>query len=566
MLVITFIISFVLSATGVTITEPEHCMDYNLDELPGIRVIVENENEIPDSVHYSLNGAAVIPIPRLNTDWPTYMQNYQNHGYSESPAVTDNTVLWTAPVTGDEHEFPTPVVVDGIVYYPQDSTGDSLYALNSATGEIIWKYRTGHTDDAVTVHGGYVYTPSDSLWCLDALTGERIWAFGETNYMGGTPIVTESGVYCAAGFNDPNNADSSIVYRLDPLSGEVEWSQTITGCSASCMGLWNNTLIVPTCNMNYLSPLAALDTQTGEIIWENYDAFGGYWDSSPVIVDGIIYIPGAYDGIIRAIDAATGVTSWEASISLWPAEPTMSYHDGRLYSATGCIETIAGGVIWEAPEYYFQHGSSGIAGGLLSFCEQCPDTASFVTLNCSDGTEAWSSEVACGPLGLVSSPSIIDGVMYVAGTDWNLYAFGTGLKYTYHSESLNSQVGWNELIATSYDGGAIVASDTISYYINATGIEFEPSAQLGLSGSPNPFFSSISISFSIPDEGFTSIEVYDLSGRIVSELVEKTLSEGNHTVEWNGSCQNGETVSAGLYICRIESGGVVETTGLCLLK
>ena len=91
--------AILISVTNLTITEPVDGETYDGDWLP-LRAIVENENEVPDSVHYSLNGAAVVLIPRLNTDWPTYMQNYQNHGYSESPAPHDNTILWTAPITG----------------------------------------------------------------------------------------------------------------------------------------------------------------------------------------------------------------------------------------------------------------------------------------------------------------------------------------------------------------------------------------------------------------------------------------------------------------------------------
>ena len=86
--------AIMISVTNLTITEPVDGETYDGDWLP-LRAIVENENELPDSVHYTLNGECVIQIPRLSTDWPTYMQNYQNHGYSESPAPMDNTVLWT---------------------------------------------------------------------------------------------------------------------------------------------------------------------------------------------------------------------------------------------------------------------------------------------------------------------------------------------------------------------------------------------------------------------------------------------------------------------------------------
>ena len=69
MLLSTLLISTFLLTTSVTITEPVDGDTYDGDWLT-VRAIVENENELPDSVHYTLNGETVIEIPRLNTDWP----------------------------------------------------------------------------------------------------------------------------------------------------------------------------------------------------------------------------------------------------------------------------------------------------------------------------------------------------------------------------------------------------------------------------------------------------------------------------------------------------------------
>ena len=231
----TFILTVLLSATSVTITEPIDGDTYDGDWL-AVRAIVENENELPNSVYYTLNGEPVIQIPRLNTDWPTYMQNYQNHGYSESPAPTDNTILWTAPVTGDYHEFPTPVVVDGIVYYPQDHSGDSLFALDAATGELIWKYCVGtYTDDAVTVYNGRVYSASDSLYCLNALSGELIWVNAIANQGGSTPVVLGNRVFCGSRLWSPETL--SLVSCQDANTGSPIWQDTLPGYSASCMAV-----------------------------------------------------------------------------------------------------------------------------------------------------------------------------------------------------------------------------------------------------------------------------------------------------------------------------------------
>lgn len=567
MSLIAFLISFVVSATGITITEPEDWTDYNLDDLPGIRAIVENDNVVPDLVNYSLNGAPVVSIPRLNTDWPTYMQNYQNHGYSESPAPLDNTILWTASVTGDVHEFPTPVVVDGMVYYPSNSGTDSLYALDAGTGELIWKQRVGGvSDDAATVLDGRIYIASDSIFCFDSLSGERFWASGDADWTGSTPVVMEGKVFC--GTADQSEFTSTI-YSLNSSTGMQIWSKPLSGYTASCISVWNEMIFVPTFNDWNPTPLYALNAETGDVVWENSDNSAGYWDSSPVVVNGVIYINGV-DGIARGIDAVSGSTVWESVVGYTTA--TSAYHEGRLYFANDfptasyhSLDALSGVSIWTTSGS--QHGSSAIADGVVFYGDNInrPEYSSIVALDCATGSEIWSYS-ADSSVWIAGSPSITDGVVYMAMHDWNLYAFGTGLKYTYLDETLNPEVGWNELVTTSFDSGIAVASDTVNFYINPTGIEFEPSRRLLLTGSPNPFSCSTELSFSLSEPGFTSVEIYDLTGRCISNLIDNDLSQGEHTVNWGGMDQNGNGVPPGLYMCRIQSGGVIETTGLCLLR
>jgi len=80
------------------------------------------------------------------------------------------------------------------------------------------------------------------------------------------------------------------------------------------------------------------------------------------------------------------------------------------------------------------------------------------------------------------------------------------------------------------------------------------------------FHSTAFISFELSEPGFTSIAVYDLFGRLICSLNDSELVAGEHSVQWDARSQNGEPVSAGLYLCRIQSGGITETTGLCLLR
>jgi len=553
------LVSTLIAATTVSIIEPFDGETYDGDWLT-VRAIVENENEIPDSVLYTLNGGSSVLLQRLNTDWPTYMQNYQNTGFSESPAPVTSEILWTAPVTGDYHEFPTPVVVDGIVYYPQDCSGDTLYALDAATGELIWKDNVADCDDAVTVHEGRVYCPGDTLWCLDAVSGERLWFYDGANRNGGSPIVVDGSVYCEAGFGGMVS-DTSIVSSVDAITGEINWTQKIPGRISSCMGLWESFLIVPTYISNEYAPLTAIDIQTGQIVWQNTESYQGYWDSSPTIINDVIYIV-LYDGKSKAIDASTGSTVWESQ-AIFEMTPTLSYHDGFLYHPEGCLYSSSGVAAWQRGAV--PHGSTAVADGVFYYGEMVPDSGSFYCIDCLNGSVIWSYETSAGFCGITSSPAVVDGVMYIAGTDWNLYAFGTELKYSFQGD-LFAEVGSNELIVTSWDNGVSVASDTINFTVTGTGISLEPTRQFNLRATPNPIYANAALSFSIGESKHVSLGIYDLTGREVSNLLNQEMVSGVHFINWNGTKDDGQPVSSGLYLCRIESGGVVETTGLCVLR
>ena len=128
------------------------------------------------------------------------------------------------------------------------------------------------------------------------------------------------------------------------------------------------------------------------------------------------------------------------------------------------------------------------------------------------------------------------------------------------------QIVLSDLKTTAFDEGMAYAADTVNFTVTETGIGLEPPSRLGLRASPNPFCSSASISFELSEPGYTSIQVYDLSGRVICLLNNSELASGEYSIQWDGRSRNGEPVSAGLYFCRIQSGDIAETTGLCLLR
>ena len=78
---------------------------------------------------------------------------------------------------------------------------------------------------------------------------------------------------------------------------------------------------------------------------------------------------------------------------------------------------------------------------------------------------------------------------------------------------------------------------------------------------PNPFNPATQIRYELPQAGQVSLEVFDMAGRRVAELVNGQVNAGVHTVSFDGS-----GLSSGVYMYRLQAGGQVFTRKLTLIK
>ncbi|MBN2564611.1 MAG: nuclear transport factor 2 family protein [Candidatus Eisenbacteria bacterium] len=84
---------------------------------------------------------------------------------------------------------------------------------------------------------------------------------------------------------------------------------------------------------------------------------------------------------------------------------------------------------------------------------------------------------------------------------------------------------------------------------------------------PNPFNPTTTIAFEVPDGGArVSLEVYDVSGRLVRTLVDGHEPAGTRTVTWDGRDDEGQPVASGIYFSRMTAPEFSETTKMILMK
>ena len=83
---------------------------------------------------------------------------------------------------------------------------------------------------------------------------------------------------------------------------------------------------------------------------------------------------------------------------------------------------------------------------------------------------------------------------------------------------------------------------------------------------PNPFNPVTNMRFDLPEEAFVKIRVFDMSGNAVKTLVNETMISGFKSVQWNATNNQGEPVSAGVYLYTIEAGKFRQTKKMILLK
>jgi hypothetical protein len=83
---------------------------------------------------------------------------------------------------------------------------------------------------------------------------------------------------------------------------------------------------------------------------------------------------------------------------------------------------------------------------------------------------------------------------------------------------------------------------------------------------PNPFNPETRINYSIPEQAYVKLCIYDINGILVKTLYEGNQSAGRYQTVWDGESSSGVKVGSGVYFYRIQANSFIQTRKMILLK
>jgi outer membrane protein assembly factor BamB len=318
-----------------------------------------------------------------------YQLDGAHDGYlSNAPLGTPLVQQWSVSLPGAASY---PLIVNGAVFVTAaDSSGQgtTLYALNQATGSILWSRGLGGT----------------------------FWWSGLAYDRGQLFTVNTGGTMSA----------------IDPTSGSINWSEQLPGQYFFTSPPSAARGIVYVGGAGFGGTLYAVRELDGHLLWtqpvENGD------ESSPAVDGTSVYV--TYPGQDYAFDAVTGAPGW--------------HHDGGIEGGGGRTAVVAAGLLFARDPvegnllFHTPDGSldgsftatpaPAVANGLAYMLSGSTLRA---VKNSGQGTNSWQFS---GDGSLDTAPLVVGGLVFVGSSSGELYALNASTGTTSWSTNVGAAI------------------------------------------------------------------------------------------------------------------------------
>ncbi|HEV8409174.1 MAG TPA: PQQ-binding-like beta-propeller repeat protein [Gemmatimonadaceae bacterium] len=409
---------------------------------------------------------------------PMFRGGPDHRGIYDSPQPSLTEPLWKFKTNG--RVVSSPVVAGDAVYF--GSTDSFIYAVNRGDGSLRWKFATrgAVSSSPAIVNGAIIASSGDGrVYAIDAATGKQLWAFktaGESRFTArgihgavpptemmpdpfdvflSSPAVADGVVYIGSG--DHN------VYAIDAANGSLRWkfetrdvvhASPAVAAGVVYIGSWDRNMYALNANsgkeqwrfqtgndtvthnqIGIASSAAvadgavyfgcrdghfyAVDAKTGQLRW-SVDNKGGWVIASPAARNGVVYFPTADGMRLKAVNGASGEIVYSVAMrAISFSSPAIVGDQMYFGSSDGWVHRVD--LATGATRAEFQSdGSKANASKYIDADGHMKSEALYPDLTLDGVIIGVHNMFTLGSF--LSSPVIVDGVLYIGSTDGHLYA------------------------------------------------------------------------------------------------------------------------------------------------
>jgi eukaryotic-like serine/threonine-protein kinase len=335
----------------------------------------------------------------------------------------------------------SPAVSAGVVYF--GSYDGNFYAVDAATGQLKWKFQTGgerrfaakhlhgsepaaetmpdpfdfYLSSPVIWNGGVYFGSGDTnVYALDAASGNLKWKFKTGDVVHASPAISGGTLFVGSW--------DSYFYALGAGSGKEIW-RFKTGEDPDIhnqVGIQSSAAVAD--GVVYFgcrdSKFYAVDAATGKERW-SFSNKGSWVITSPAVLDGKVYFGTSDTGLLHAFETKSGAPLFSLDFKHWPMFSSPAIAGGTLYIGSNQGRLNAIDLRTQKVAWSFETEDSKKNGPTYTKPDGTPNyEAAFFDFFYDDMVTGVQKMMAVGAI--LSSPLVAGNIVYVGSTDGNVYA------------------------------------------------------------------------------------------------------------------------------------------------
>ena len=249
------------------------------------------------------------------------------------------------------------------------------------------------------------------------------------------------------------------------------------------------------------------------------------------------------------------------------------YSSGHIYAGINAVQndTVVAGYVYHSSDNGDTWPDTALVGSAISSLASSSDGILYAgtredgVFRSTDYGNIWTpvnSGLTDNHIGSLTINSI--GHIFVA-TDSGVYRsinYGnnwtpTGLKGITVRSMVNNIAGY---VFAGSDDGTMYRSIQSTTQVEETSEDI-PSSFALKQNYPNPFNPITTIEFNIPNPGYVSLKVFNITGQTVASIVSKKLNQGSHTCNFDGG-----GLASGIYYYQLVAGEFHQVKKMILLR